>query len=209
MAFFGGNSKLRNAGRAPDHFIFEHSAGYTAVELIIVAGIMVTITAAVLIGFGTLNTNAALNRAARDLGVSLRRAQNMSLAVSGISAIGNEVPPAVGVQLTTSATSYILFGDRIASEDLRYTSLSERIETTSFERNVRVSGFETVGSSPTPYVPAGGILHVLFSAPEADPKITDGDGTLAPPDSITIILEAPNGNVKKVTVRESGEVSIK
>lgn len=180
--------------------------GYTSIELVVVASIMIGISGIVLVGFGRLNGTVALNRSARELGVSLRRAQNMSLAVSGVPALANEVPPAVGVQLTRGATSYILFGDRVSSQDNRYTSVSERISTTPFERGVSVHRFlDAVGNEIT----STGVLHILFAAPEADPVVTNSSGNGDPLWSkVDIILRAPNGEERRVTVRVSGQIHV-
>ena len=48
------------------------SGGYTAIELLIVTSIMITISAIVLLGFGVLNDSVALNRSARDLAAPSR-----------------------------------------------------------------------------------------------------------------------------------------
>ena len=183
-------------------------SGYSALELVVVMGIMVTISAIVLVGFGTLNDTIAVNRSARDLAVSLRRAQNMSLAVRGIPAIGGEVPPAVGIQLTKGGSSYLVFADRAASQDRKYMSSSgEGIETIRFERNVFVDRF--LDASGGSFTPAGNVLHVLYSSPEADPRMTDGDGNgNASWAKVEIVVRSPGGREKKVIVRESGQISI-
>lgn len=183
-------------------------SGYSALELVVVMGIMVTISVVVLLGFGTLNDTVAVNRSARDLAVSLRRAQNMSLAVRGVTAVGGEVPPAVGIQLTKAGASYIVFADRALSRDFKYMSSSgELIEIIRFERNVIVADF--LDASGSPFTPAGNVLHIIYSSPEADPRMTDGDGiggaSLA---KVEIVLRSPNGKEKKVIVRESGQISV-
>ena len=186
------------------------SGGYTAIELIVVTSIIIIISTIVLLGFGVLNDSVALNRSSRDLAVVLRRAQNMALAVTGVSAIGNEVPPAVGIQLTQGASTYLLFADRAGSfRDYKYgASDGEFIQSLRFDRNVIAYQFLDVDGDPIS--PAEGVLHIIFSAPEADLRITDGNGNGDPKwAKVDIIFRSPSGKTKILTVRESGQISVK
>lgn len=199
-----------SGGYIPHHFSSKNGEGYTAIEIVIVASIMMMISAIVLVGFGGLNDSVAVNRSARDLAVSLRRAQNMALAVTGIPAIGNVVPPAVGVELTIGSSVYYMFADRndiVSPNNFRYDPASERIQETTFDRGARVKEFRVAEGSP--FTPPGNKLNIVFSAPEANPDITDGDGAGTPPDAVDIILESPGGKTKMITVRESGQISVK
>jgi len=185
------------------------SAGYTAIEVVIVASIMMVISAIVLVGFGGLNDSVALNRSVRDLAVVLRRAQNMALAVTGVPAIGNVVPPAVGVELTKGASTYLLFADRVGSRDNKYgSSDGELIQSSRFDRNVVAYQFFDVSGDIIN--PAGGVLNIIFSAPEADLRITDGNGN---GDSdwakVDIVFRSPSGKEKVITVRESGQITVR
>ena len=189
---------------------FPAESGYTAIELIVVSSIMITISAIVLLGFGVLNDSVALNRSSRDLAVVLRRAQNMALAVTGIQAIGNVVPPAVGIELTKGSSVYYMFGDRndvTSPNNFRYDSSNERIQENTFDRGVRVKEFRVAGGIA--FTPVGNKLNIVFSAPEANPDITDGDGAGAPPDAVDIVLESGSGKTKTITIRESGQISVK
>ncbi len=188
------------------------SRGYTAIEMIVVISIMVAITSLVLVGFGTLNNTVALNRASRELAVGLRRAQNMSLAVSRNPSFAGEVPPAYGVHLVLDGTGYTLFADRGSPRNKKYDSSDpfEMISYTVFERNIRINRFLDVDGDQI--TPAGNTLHVIFSAPEADPVITDGDGNTDATglyDKVDIILQSLSGEEKTITIRVSGQISIR
>lgn len=186
-------------------------AGYTAIEFLVVISIMITISAIVLLGFGVLNDSVALNRSARDLAVVLRRAQNMALAVTNVSAIGNEVPPAVGIQLTKGAVTYLLFADRAGTRDNKYgSSDGELIQSFRFDRNVIVSKFLNVDGDE--FSPAGGILNVIFFAPEADLRITDVTCNFSCDPKwakVDIVFRSPSGKEKTITVRESGQITVR
>jgi prepilin-type N-terminal cleavage/methylation domain-containing protein len=182
-------------------------AGYTAIELIVVAAIMVVISSIVLVGFGSLNATTALNQSARDLAVIIRRAQNKSLSVSGIPEIGNEVPPAIGIQLTKNAGSYILFADRASSRDNKYLASSgELIATQLFQRGVTVVRFLDANGNE---IISTSVLHVIFSAPEANPVVTDANGAgNSTWSKVDIVLRSPSGRERTITVRESGQISV-
>lgn len=183
--------------------------GFTMVEVVVMLAIITALSTVVLASFGGLNESTALNRGARELALSIRRAQNMSLAVTAIE-IGSpatfQIPPAVGVKISTvSPTNYFIFAD-LAPVDNKFTDSSEKISGTNvtFERNVKVQ--RILGE--------GGILlstvHVLFVPPEATLFFTDADGSSISGDKIDIELISPNGLIKKtVTVRTSGQIGIK
>lgn len=210
MGFFIPGKRAGPGGCIPHHFSSKNSAGYTAIELLVVSSIMITISAIVLLGFGVLNDSVALNRSSRDLAVTLRRAQNMALAVTGVSAIGNEVPPAIGIQLTKGASTYLLFADRAGlPRDYKYgASDGELIQSFRFDRNVIAYQFFDVDGDVIS--PAGGVLHIIFSAPEADISITDGNGDTYPEwAKVDIVFRSPSGKEKTIIVRESGQISVK
>lgn len=184
------------------------SAGFTMVEVVVMLSIITAISGIVLASFTGLNEGAILTRSSRELALAIRRAQNMSLAVTQLE-VGSpptpQIPPAVGLFLSLADQSrYFLFAD-LAPADFKYAGESEKIGNTEgvFERGVRIN--RMVGSSG-PYTS----LHILFSAPEAILRLTDAAGVEIPDDAVDVELTTPSGQLKRtLTIRVSGQISIK
>lgn len=176
------------------------------VEVVVMISILTAISAIVLFSFTGLNQGAALNRSIRELALALRRAQNMSLAVSQVEVGGALlIPPAIGIQLQDEAQSYLIFGDLPGSRDNKYTSLAEKIgPDLLFERGVKVESL--IDGNNTSHV----TVHIIFTAPEAAITLTDVGGGAMGSNDLVITLSPPSGQPKKtVTVRTSGQISIK
>lgn len=194
----------------------KHIGGYTMFELVVVLAIITAISGVILFSFTGLNEGAALNRSVREIALAMRKAQNMSLAVSFISTqSGPEIPQIVGVRISlTDPQRYFLFVDRnkdgkwVEADDAKIGSAFE-----VFERGIRVTALECANSSPPPsFLPCPADLrtvHVLFTAPEASLILTDGNGVNIG-ETINIRFGRPNGpETKAVTIRTSGQISIK
>lgn len=179
------------------------------VEMVVILSIITGISSIVLFSFTGLNEGASLNRSVRELALAIRQAQNMSLAVTQIE-VGSppvpQIPSAVGVRLSTADPErYFLFAD-LDPLDYRYTGDSEKIQNTEniFDRKVRIK--KLADDNGTNYPAA----HILFTAPEANLVISDGNGAVIPGEKIEIELASPSGNLTKtITVRLSGQISIK
>ncbi|MFY9463084.1 MAG: hypothetical protein WAP52_02780 [Candidatus Sungiibacteriota bacterium] len=192
---------------------FAFGRGFTMVEVVVMMTIMVTISGMVLVSFTGLHEGSALSRAVRELALAIRKVQNTSLAVTQVNTnAGPKIPSAVGLRLTQGASVYVLFAD--LTRDNKYdTSVilddpDARIgDDQIFERGVKVKSLTYTDALNNPATVA--VAHIIFAAPEAAVFIGDQDGnTLG--DILKIELTAASGNVTKtVTVRTSGQVSIR
>ena len=187
--------------------------GFTMVEVVIMMAIMTTVSAMVLVSFTGLHEGAAINRSARELALAMRRAQNMSLAVTSIDTLaGPRIPPAIGMRFARDAGTYLSFGD--FNRDNRYGD--ERPEDERdvrlaadavFEGNVKIKSvayYDTFNQrQPVP------LIYIIFAAPEAAVTIAGADGGSLG-DHAEIELTTRSGSLtKKITVRTSGQISIK
>ena len=175
--------------------------------------IMVTISGMVLVSFTGLREGSALNRASRELALAVRRAQNTSLAVTQVDTrAGPKIPSAVGVRLTQGVPVYILFADLTRDNKYDTAVISDDPDARMgddqmFEGGVKVKALiyqDALNDSRT-----APVAHIIFAAPEAAVFIADQDGA-ALGDTLQIELAAASGNLTKtVTVRTSGQVSIR
>ncbi len=177
-------------------------------------GIITAISAMVLVSFTGLHEGAAVNRAARELALAIRRAQNMSFAVTRVdTAAGPKIPPAVGVRVDAGSPIYFIFAD--IAQDNRYSAgvqngaVDAKVVNgeTTMDRGITVSSLTAFDSLMQPRgVPAA---HIVFLAPEAAAVLSDAGGVLQG-DVLEIELASASGAArKKVVVRTSGQISIK
>src|SRR3989344_5941766 len=177
--------------------------GFTMVEIVVMLSIITAISGIVLASFTGLNESSSTNRSSRELALAIRRAQNMSLAVTQIEAGSpptSQIPPGIGVRLdSTDPTKYFLFAD-LAPANFKYNGTEEKITTTEtiFERRVKIN--RMVGEAGQEY----STIHVVSPAPEATLFITNESGVAISGDKIDVELISPSGQLKKtVTIRVS------
>lgn len=183
--------------------------GFTVIELVVVMSMIIMVSSVVLVGFSSLPESVAINRASRELILDLRRAQNISLAVTQVQ--GSLIPIA-GVKLTSDlpeSRNVILFGDLndnpvgppIEGNGKYDTPPDRLIEQRLFARNAVIKTLKDQDNSPV------SVAHIIFSAPEANMRITDIDG-VSIGNLLTIELGLLNGTkIKTITVRTSGQIS--
>lgn len=183
------------------------TAGFSLAEAVVVMAIIVAISAQVLISFTGLGETAAINRASQGIALSLRKAQNMALAVTPIPGF-TVIPPAVGVRFDlVSPGEYLFFADRkdVVAQDFQYTPGAgdpERIATSTFERGVRIN--RLLDQNNTTYT----VAHILFSNPESTIFLTRSDGTSIPGTTLSVELINAIGKKKTIIVRTSGQIQI-
>ena len=186
----------------------EARLGFTTIEIVVVMAIMTAVSGMVMFNFGGLNEGASLNRSARDLALNIRKAQNFSLTVRQLL-VGSPVPtstlpPAVGLELTVGQAYYLLYADLgTPIGDYKYNGLAEKIDPNlDLDKNTRIVSLTTPTNS---YAKA----NIIFTAPEASVVLTDLTGSSIG-NFLTITLQTPNtGQTRTVTIRTSGQISIK
>lgn len=197
--------------------LLSRSEGMTILETVILMGMITAVSATVLISFTGLNEGIALNRAARELTLGLRKAQQIALAVKQVPGSGS--PPRAGIRLSSQGnvrSRYSLFADLddLNSDgkpdgNFNYNAPPDTtVEQVTFGRGVVVSAFQREDGSAI--TPISGKLNILFSAPEAQIDFSDKNGakiTSSEP-YLSVILQSPDGKTKKVIIRISGQIEI-
>lgn len=195
---------LRLGKRKQDGQVPSSAFGFTAAEIVVMLTIITAISAQVLFSFTGLNEGASLHRSAQELGLAIRRAQNLSLAVRGVRP-GDPpgalvVPDAVGIRLVPGSAEYIIFADHNPRDNI-YSGASEIIgKPATFIRHVTIRTL-----TPT----SQGGAHIILAAPEAAMTFWNNDASASLGDKLTIELRAPSGQTATVEVRTSGQVSIR
>ena len=191
-----------------------NTKGFTIIEIVVMLMIMTAVSAVVLVSFTGLHEGAALNRAARELAFAIRRAQNMSFAVTQIGTqAGPVIPPAVGVRLVSGSPNYFLFAD--IAQDNKYSEevvgglIDAKVSSgeQTFEGGIKVGSLTAYDDLGIPHVTP--VAHIIFIAPEAAVVLADTDGNSLG-EVVEISLVSASGQLKKtIVVRTSGQVSIK
>ncbi|MDP3772384.1 MAG: prepilin-type N-terminal cleavage/methylation domain-containing protein [bacterium] len=180
-------------------------SGFTLAEMLVVIAIITLLSVSTVANFTSLGNAAVLERSARELGLAIRKAQNAALAVSVFTQTGATPPPAVGIRVTVGGGSYLYFGDK--NGDGKYDPCCEFIAQTTFERSVKVS--RIIDASGAPLAP-GTTIGIVFSAPEAVINFYPGGGGTALPDAkMDIELKAPSGQVRTVSVHDTGQITVR
>lgn len=175
------------------------------IEIVVMMAIITAISAIVLFKFTALNDSALLNRSTHELALSIRRAQNMALAIT-VGGAG-QVAAAYGVRLSQAASDadrYIIFGD--VFNDFKWDAgTDDTIDGTQFfSRGIRVK--EITGCA----ISCPERVNIMFRAPESEMEFyNDSDGTLIVDDTLNIVLTTSAGDLtRKIIVKTSGQVSI-
>lgn len=175
------------------------------VEIVVMLAILVAISVIILTGFPGFNEQGALFRAAQEIALSLRHAQNIAFAVAEVSLEnGSRVTPfRIGIHFDLAAPSeYFLFVDQ--NQDNIYTSGTDGViqgSRVAIPRGVTVT--ELKNESNQTHSEA----NVVFTAPEAETVITNASMSIGA--LLQVKITAPNSSLSKtIGIRTSGQVSI-
>jgi len=220
------NTALRNGSRMRRHsaFSIQHSAfprprarrGFTAIEMVVVVGIIAIISAVILIRFPAFSASIHLQRSSRETALLIRRAQNMALSVRKVP--GASAPTSFGVHIDrgTSPVTAILFGD-VSGNDGKYdpsadvaidTRVVNGVKTTALlDQSVRITSDGIIcDASGTDH--CTNTLDVSFRVPEARMSIYGDD--LSGEQSGEVIFSAiGSAHTRKVIMRASGQIFIR
>ena len=187
------------------------TAGFSVLELLVAITIITLTSAMTLVSFTGVRDRTAVNRAARDLALAARRVQQLSLSVSAFEA-GFSSPTAqmVGISVVSDSSEYTIFLDK--NENGIYET---GVDTTSTQPGLsgefvggvrirRIGYIDLIGNPASTLV-----AHVIFAAPEATMRFTDVSGN-----NLGEVLDIEIGTtagifIRTVTIRISGQISIK
>jgi len=159
---------------------------FTLIELMVVASIIIILSAVALLNYRSGESQFALQRSANKLAQDIRRAQEMAMSAKEF---GGTVPEGgYGINFQTTATSsYILFADL---NDNGVFDSGETIEKPSLEEGVRISNLSP--SSP---------LNVTFSPPDPTTNINLSD-------TLAIITITNDIQTKIIRVNKAGLIYV-
>ena len=191
------------------------TGGFTIIELIVSVSIMMIITSVALVSNAQFNNSIFLTSFAYDVGIAIREAQTFGINVREFRGGGTGTTDvAYGISFSTSAMNSItFFAD--ANDDLRYSSLEERISVSDATRGNTITRFCGVRSngtfvcSDTASNPLTS-LAVTFKRPVPDARIRGvrQNGNVLDFIRMYITLGAPDGGRRCVTVESTGQIHV-
>ena len=191
------------------NIIMSSSKGFTLLELLVVVGVIVTLSTVALSGYRTGEDKFALQRSAVKLAQDLRRAETMAMTgESAPSTFGGIFPSGgYGFYFANGASSYVLFSD--CNNNAEYESSGSAISCTAstganpFPETMETIPLET-GAVISNISPATS-FSVTFYPPDPTIKITGADSQSYNQAVITLSLY---GKTKTVTINNVGLIDI-
>jgi prepilin-type N-terminal cleavage/methylation domain-containing protein len=183
--------------------IHTYERGFSLVELLVVTAVIVVVTSTVLSNHAKFGTTVVLERLSYDVALSLRKAQTYGVSVYRSVGV---FAPSYGIHVgSVPATSFILFGDTVAVNNVYDTN--ESLELQSL-----LSGYSISQLCATPAVGAESCaftrIDISFSRPDPDALIRT-NGLPALYSRARIVLRSPQADTRSVVVEASGQIMVK
>lgn len=193
---------------------FFKNKGFTLIELIIAVSIFVFMTAYLLTKYGTFSQGILLTNLAYDVALTIRNAQSYGLNVRGIDigeSQGTEYKYPYGVHFSSESSYnklFTLFADTSVSDGIYQNDTN--ISITNIKRGSYISKIcfsSSSCASGSPFLKNRADITFKRPFPNAIIKYT-GDASTAYP-YVEITLTSTDGSTKRVTVRSTGQITIK
>lgn len=174
-------------------------AAFTLLEMMVVIGIVVFISALSFTSYKEGQNQYALQLSAQKLAADLRRAQNMAL--STVATNGGQVSGGgYGIYLNKSPenkSAYIFFADTDSPKV--YSNSDTTIERVELKKGVEINTISLDGNNAN-------YSYIIFTPP--DPEVTIGPGSSTEL-SIKVSLTKDSTRSKTVTINKFGKIDIK
>jgi len=190
-------------------------AGFTLIEMLVVAAIIMILTAVFLFQQSRFDSATILRSLAYSTALSVRQAQVYGTSVLGTGASDTAFAPAYGVHFSaTDNDYYTLFADQAPANN-RY-DVGEEIKVFSLGNNYRISKLCARLASNyhcSPGDSAVGSLQILFKRPNPDAQflLLNAGGSAFPGElyaSAYIQIRSNEGTYRNVLVYATGQVSV-
>lgn len=189
---------------------FSHAArGFSLIEMIVVTGIIIIVSAVILANSGRLGGVFILDNFAYDMALSVREAQAYGISVQNYNGNFNV---AYGMHLDESSpTTYLLFADATTPNGMYDTG--ELIQSYTITRGFKITSICTTADNTSAEDCTTTSLDVLFKRPEPDALLSKNGASCILVSSACqmtarIVLTAPRGDQKSVVIPVNGQISV-
>src|SRR3989344_8930515 len=167
--------------------------GFTLIEILVVIGIMIFMTALVLPNWRRGNQELAIDRALHQVAQDITRAEESALRAQFFQCqTGSIKGYGVYWDRTEMPDSYLVFADCNGNE--QYDISDTTVETIEIENGISISSL-----SPDPF------FSIVFTPPEPRVAIKPGDPSQA---QIILTLDSEPGTMRTITVTSRGIIDI-
>ena len=178
--------------------------GFTAIEMVVVVGIIAIVSSIILIRFPVLSGNIHLQRSSRELALAFRKAQAMALSVRRVPGVSTPTSFGVSIDRTTSPITVLIFGDLSGNGQYDGEPADKLVESVPLDRSVTMPEILCNGSGTDQCTDT---LDVSFLVPEARMSIYSNAGS---EQSAVLTLAAIGSTyLREVVVRASGAIFIR
>lgn len=183
----------------------ESGAGFTLIEFLVTASIVIVLSTAVLFNFRTGEKQLALQRSANKVAQDIRRAQEMAMSArecpSSLCGGGGGVPEGYGIFFEISLNNeYLLYADKSPGNGF-YDAADTDIETIFLEKGIIIQDINTPPKK----------VSINFGPPDPVTKIKypyGGSGTEVNDAIITLAIETNLNQTKTVRVSRAGLIYV-
>ena len=201
--------------------------GFTVIELIVVTGIFVIVTAIVLASNNRFGGRILLQNLAYDIALSVRQAQVYGISVRQFGTGEDSFSSGYAMYFGSSPTTYVLFADSISPRNGLYdcpdplnptSSTCETVESTEIARGYFISKLCAPAGNDSECTEGTvvGRLDILFKRPEPDACIAVGGDTALNSSGICtrgaanarIVVSSPRGDKMSILVEKTGQIAI-
>lgn len=188
---------------------FKLNKGFTLVELLVAIMIFVVMTAIMALRYGDFSKRIVLTNLAYDVALTLRQAQSYSINVSDISDTGQDgdFQKAYGVYFNlNNPRTFILFRDTTGTVRGIYDTGDQVIKTYTIKNGMKILDlcYNVYRESGCAVRAGNGVVNIAYMRPNPAPLINGSRNIL----QIDLVFSDAAGNVKRVYVRSSGQISV-
>lgn len=177
--------------------------GFTLIELIVTMAVLLVITTISLAGYPEFNQRVALKKTVQEIALVIRQAQAYGLGVKEYEP-GSGVYPGYGVKFNLAEPAkFVLFAD--LNDDKVYSSVIDGL-TETFKIKSGDKIVELCGDGGSGLVCGFISIDIVYyrPSPVVDIKANETQNLT----NAEIKIKAPNGQEKKITVWQSGQISV-
>lgn len=191
------------------------SQGFTLIELMVSASILVVIMGTVLFGYGQFNDNLALSAAGQEIAIAVRQAQTYGLTVREVGVGGGKFDSAYGIYFDPNSEqqNYYIFAD--ANTDQNYdvgsgcgSGNTECVEKFTLRNGIKIT--DICDEIKCPPHPSARMMDVTFLRPNPDAVIyftnNGGNNVTGPTLTGKVVLTSPKNKTLTVTIESTGQV---
>lgn len=182
--------------------MFKEQSGLTLAELLVVAAIIMVLSAVTIPNWNRGGERLKVIRSAHQLSQDFRRAQELTLSSAECSKCNCSSVRSYGLNFSNSGRSYVLFGD--CDDSGEYDGEWEKKEEIKLEKGVKIQQiFEVTGAGKSEVTS----LNVVFSPP--NPTVTIETSSIDPAEqAIVEIVSDNNKYCREVKTNKVGLVEI-